>query len=114
MEQHAQHGDFVRVGPNHVSINTHEAMAEIYGHRSGCTKSEFYDAFLQVTPVVFNARDPKVHQQKRRYMNPAFSAKALTEFEPAMDAEILGWKKKLITMAHSGKHNIDFAVWSKR
>lgn len=113
MEQHKRHGDFVRVGPNHVSINTPEAVAEVYGHKSGCLKSDFYDAFLQVTPVVFNVRDPASHQRKRKYMNPAFSARALADFEPSMDAEILSWKKKLVEMAEKKTHKIDFTVWSK-
>lgn len=113
MEQHKRYGDFVRIAPNHVSINNPEAVAEIYGHKSGCVKSEFYDAFLQVTPVVFNVKDPVAHQRKRKYMNPAFSARALADFEPAMDEELLGWKKKLLEFAKSKEPTIDFTVWSK-
>ncbi|KAJ4335331.1 hypothetical protein N0V95_008936 [Ascochyta clinopodiicola] len=112
MEQHLRYGDFVRVAPNHVSINNHDAVAEIYGHRSGCTKSDFYDAFLQVTPVLFNARDPKSHQKKRKYVAPAFSTKALADYEPSMDSEMLGWKKKLVGFATSDAHLVDFAVWT--
>ncbi|KAF2856837.1 cytochrome P450, partial [Plenodomus tracheiphilus IPT5] len=112
MEQHNRHGDFVRIGPNHISINTPEAVAEIYGHKSGCVKSDFYDVFLQVTPVVFNVTDPASHQRKRKYMNPAFSARALADFESSMDEEVLGWKQRLIEMAKNKEHKIDFAVWT--
>jgi cytochrome P450 len=113
MEQHKRYGDFVRIAPNHISINNPEAVAEVYGHKSGCLKSEFYDAFLQVTPVVFNVKDPVAHQRKRKYMNPAFSARALADFEPTMDTELLGWKKKLLEFANGKDPTIDFTVWSK-
>ncbi|KAH7093418.1 cytochrome P450 [Paraphoma chrysanthemicola] len=111
-EQHARYGKFVRIGPKHVSIDSYEALGEVCGHKSGFVKSEFYDAFLQVTPVVFTCRDVKQHQQKRKHVNPAFSAKALAEFEPAMDSQILEWKKKLHEIAKSEKHTIDFTVWT--
>lgn len=113
MEQHERYGDFVRIGPNHVSINNSAAPAEIYGHKSGFTKSEFYDAFVQVTPVVFNARDVATHARKRKYMNPAFSARALSDFEPYMDAELLGWKRQLLGMFEGSEASLDFGVWSK-
>lgn len=112
MELHRKHGDFVQVGPNHVSINNPAAVAEVYGHRTGFTKSAFYDAFLQVTPVVFNARDVGAHSRKRKYINPAFSARALSDFEPHMDAELLGWKRRLLGMTRGSEARLDFGVWS--
>lgn len=113
MEEHRKHGDFVRVGPNHISINNPQAVAEIYGHKSGFLKSEFYDAFLQVRPVLFNIHDSKIHQRKRKYMNPAFSARALTDFEPIMDSELLKWKNQVLKMVSGvDSAKVDFAVWS--
>lgn len=112
MELHRKHGDFVQVGPNHVSINNPAAVAEVYGHKTGFTKSVFYDAFLQVTPVVFNARDVRVHSRKRKYINPAFSARALADFEPYMDVELLGWKRRLLGMTRNSEAKLDFGVWS--
>ena len=112
MEQHRKYGDFVQIAPDHVSINLPEAASEIYGHKSGCLKSDFYDSFLQVTPVVFNVRDPTAHQRKRRFLNPTFSARALSEFEPSMDAELSCWRKQLTDIAKS-KAVIDFTVWCK-
>lgn len=112
MEQHKIHGDFIRIAPNHVSINNPEAVNTIYGHKSGFVKSDFYDAFLQVTPVVFNVRDVNEHQRKRKYMNAAFSARALSDFEPYMDTELLAWKKRLLTMVNGGSAVIDFATWT--
>lgn len=115
MEQHQKSGDFVRVAPNHISINRPEAVAQIYGPKTGFTKSDFYDAFLQVTPVVFNCRDVPAHQRKRKYMNPAFSARALSEFEPHMDEELRKWQTRLLDMTagSAGTAMVDFTVWSK-
>ncbi|KAH7136228.1 cytochrome P450 [Dactylonectria macrodidyma] len=112
MQLHRKHGDFVRIGPNHLSINNPAAVAEVYGHKTGFTKSPFYDAFLQVTPVVFNARDVATHTRKRKYINPAFSARALSDFEPYMDRELLGWKRRLLGMTQSSTARLDFSVWT--
>jgi benzoate 4-monooxygenase len=113
MEQHRKYGDFVRIGPNHISINNPEAASKIYGHRSGCIKGEFYDAFLQVTPNLFNVRDTQSHQRKRKCTNPAFSPRALQGFEPLMDKEICDWKNKLLGLVKNGQSVIDFTVWSE-
>lgn len=115
MQLHKRYGEFVRIGPNHISINNPIAVTEIYGHGTGFTKSTFYDAFLQVTPVVFNARDVAEHTRKKKYVSPAFSTRALFEFEPYMDLELVHWKKKLLSMAdHTGTTQVDFVIWCKR
>lgn len=114
MQLHRQYGDFVRIAPNHVSINNPAALREIYGHSTGFLKADFYDAFVQVQPGVFNTRDVGVHSRKRRYMNPVFSWRALSEFEPYMDKELLMWKNKLMSMVE-GKHlaKVNFVEWSE-
>lgn len=113
MEQHDKYGSFVRIAPNHVSINDPSAVTQIYGHKTGFTKSDFYDAFVQVRPVLFNARDGATHTRKKKYMNPAFSARALTEFEPHMNVELLAWKRQLLRFHKEVEGRVDFVVWSK-
>lgn len=44
--------------------------------------------FHQVEPVLFNTRDEKVHQRKKKYLSPAFSAMNLGEYEPHMTEQI--------------------------
>ncbi|KAF4334741.1 benzoate 4-monooxygenase cytochrome P450 [Fusarium beomiforme] len=112
LKLHQKHGDFVQIGPNHVSINNPAAIQQIYGHKTGFTKGPFYDAFHQVTPVVFNTRNVSEHTRKRKYINPAFSSRALSDFEPYMDAEILAWKQQLLKMSHESNAYVDFAVWT--
>ncbi|KAF4946237.1 hypothetical protein FSARC_14245, partial [Fusarium sarcochroum] len=113
MKLHKRYGDFVQIGPNHISINNPIAVAKIYGPKTGFTKSAFYDAFLQVTPVVFNTRNVVEHTRKKRYINSAFSARALSQFEPCMDSELLHWKKQLLVIAQqTGTNELDFVIWT--
>lgn len=113
LKLHRNHGDFVRIAPNHVSINTPDAIQQIYGHKTGFVKGPFYDAFHQVTPVVFNTRNVSEHTRKRKYINPAFSARALSGFEPHMDAEIVAWKRQLLKISNGASPRVDFSVWSE-
>lgn len=46
-------------------------------------------------------------------MNPAFSARALREFEPHMDEEICLWKSRLLDMTLGMSSKVDFVIWSK-
>ena len=112
LDLHKKYGDVVRIAPNHVSINKPEALLEVYGHKTGFTKGPFYDAFMQVTPVVFTARDVAAHQRKRKYLNPAFSARGLADFEPYMDTEVRDWITQLRQMCEA-KKTVDFCIWSK-
>ncbi|GLI76801.1 hypothetical protein PoHVEF18_005079 [Penicillium ochrochloron] len=41
-----------------------------------------------VEPVLFNTRDTRVHQRKKKYLSPAFSAKNLNDYEPHMSVQI--------------------------
>ena len=92
MELHHKLGDFVRIAPNHISIADPTALQQIYGHKGGFSKGPFYDAFHQVRPVVFTARDLAVHQRKRKCLNPAFSARNLKAFEPHMSSDVMAFK----------------------
>ena len=106
-KQHEKYGDFVRIAPNHISIANPAAVQEIYGFNSGFIKGPFYEdkwrswstrnknwlfsvnlPFFQVEPVVFNTRDVRIHQRKRKILNPAFSPKNLQDFEPHMSINI--------------------------
>ncbi|KAK2690182.1 hypothetical protein QWA68_010903 [Fusarium oxysporum] len=112
LKLHQKHGDFVQIAPNYVSINNPDAIQQIYGHKTGFVKGPFYDAFHQVTPVVFNTRNVSEHTRKRKYINPAFSARALSDFEPYMDAEVVGWKRQLLKISNGSKPRVDFSVWA--
>ena len=108
---HKKYGNVIRIAPNHISINKPDALMEVYGHKAGFAKGPFYDAFMQVTPVVFTARDVRAHQRKRKYLNPAFSSRGLADFEAHMDGELQDWIGQLDLMCKAGEV-VDFCVWS--
>lgn len=113
MALHNKHGNVVRIAPNSISINDPAAVSQIYSHRSNFVKGDFYDAFLQVKPVVFNVRDIPSHQRKRKYLNPAFSTRALSDFESSMDNDVRLWKQQLLKMTEETHvTSLDFAIWS--
>ncbi|KAJ5299697.1 cytochrome P450 [Penicillium atrosanguineum] len=112
LKQHKKHGKFVRIAPNHVSISTREALETIYGHNSGFAKGPFYED-KSVEPVLFNTRDQRIHQRKKKYLSPAFSAKNLHEYEPYMTRTIGKFMACLNRQtAVSDQAQIDFNVYS--
>jgi len=62
------------VGPNEVSIFTPEAVAVVYGPKSKCTRSDFYDMTKPLTSVVA-CRSPNDHAIQRKYWDMGFSTK---------------------------------------
>jgi hypothetical protein len=71
-------------------------MYRIRSQSLGCVKTNIgsLSPFHQVEPVLFNTRDPKVHQRKKKIVSPAFSARGLQDFEPHMSRDI----RKLINL----------------
>lgn len=92
---HKAHGDFVRLGPNLVSISDIQAIKEIYGFGSkGLPKSAFYEAFSvenqgrKLPPNLFAVRDDKIHGEMRRPVAGAYSMTTLVEYEPLVNVVI--------------------------
>lgn len=58
---HAQHGEFVRYGPDKLSVTCEDAITPLYqkGGKS-FPKTEFYDAHGAAHPNVFGMRDEEV------------------------------------------------------
>ncbi|KAI9699564.1 MAG: hypothetical protein M1820_007062 [Bogoriella megaspora] len=77
---HQVHGDFVRWGPNSISINSASAIKQIYGAKANVKKSAWYNAFNSLS--IFSAVEKDVHARKRRVMVHAFSEEAVREAQP--------------------------------
>lgn len=75
-------GTFVRLGPNHLSINSPDALQVVYAHGNGSLKSNFYDAFVSIQRGLFNTRSRPEHARKRKIVSHIFSQKAVLDFEP--------------------------------
>ncbi|PWY75516.1 L-ornithine-N5-monooxygenase [Aspergillus heteromorphus CBS 117.55] len=77
---HDQHGSFVRLRPNYLSIAHPKAVNLIYGSGSKCTKAAWYD-LNHPTMSLQTLRDRKAHDERRRVWSVAFSDKALRGYE---------------------------------
>ena len=66
-------GKFVRIAPDHISISSPLAIPIVYGHGTGFTKADFYDAFVSIRRGLFNTRDRKEHTRKRKIVSHVFS-----------------------------------------
>lgn len=77
-------GNFVRIGPNQISIAHPDALQTIYGTSSRAIKSELYDAFVMFgrKPSMFATKSREEHTRKRKYLSHAMSMKSIQEFEP--------------------------------
>ncbi|KKY28214.1 putative cytochrome p450 [Diplodia seriata] len=88
-----KYGDFVRVGPNVISIADPKAIKTIYGLNKGMTKSDFYP-IQQATAgghrvwSLFSTKDEDWHAKYRRCINGAFAMSALVSYEPLVDSTV--------------------------
>lgn len=62
---------------------------------------------------MFNTRNLSVHQRKRKYVNPAFSARNLQDFEEHMAPSILRLVRSMQQCVVESKP-FDFPRWCKR
>ncbi|KOS19311.1 Benzoate 4-monooxygenase [Escovopsis weberi] len=83
-ELHRKHGKFVRLQPDHVSVNDDEAIGAIYGHGNGFLKAEFYEVFVSIHRGLFSTRSRAEHTRKRKLVSHTFSARSISQFEPYM------------------------------
>ncbi|KAF9238714.1 hypothetical protein LCP9604111_9356 [Penicillium roqueforti] len=87
---HQKHGDYVRLGPNVVSVRNLDALKTIYGINKGYQKTNFYSVQQQLvkgrpTPTLFTTTDEVFHAAIKRPVSSAYSMSTLTEFEPFVD-----------------------------
>lgn len=80
---HREYGHYVRVGSNTLSIADPEIMQPAYGARAVATKSDFYDAAAPHHSMQ-TTRDKGLHDRRRRVWAPAFSDRAIREYESAV------------------------------
>lgn len=84
---HDRYGSIVRIAPNRISCNNATAIKEVYGHQPGRTDL-IKDPELYIMPPGgvrgMGESDDINHARQRRYLAPAFSAKAVEEQEYLM------------------------------
>ncbi|KAM0812265.1 putative Cytochrome P450 [Seiridium cardinale] len=80
---HQKYGDFVRTGPNEITIFTPDAIPSIHGPESACSKAAWYDNILPVYSIV-TLRSKPAHDARRRAWDQGYSIKALQKHEPTI------------------------------
>lgn len=104
---HRKYGKIVRVGSNDLSIIEPTIMEDAYGRDSKVTKSHWYDNDAPLTSM-HTTRDRKVHDARRKVWSPAFSEKAIRDYE----TRIQGFEEKVVEKfgAANGKP-VDVRTW---
>ncbi|KAL9082807.1 MAG: hypothetical protein Q9165_008775 [Trypethelium subeluteriae] len=71
-----QYGDFVRTGPNEITIFTPDAIPLIHGPLSNCVKDAWYDNLLPLESVL-TTRSRVAHDARRHVWDEALCAERL-------------------------------------
>ncbi|KAE8152770.1 cytochrome P450 monooxygenase [Aspergillus avenaceus] len=88
---HSQYGDYVRVGPNQLSVTDPEAIQILHGPKAKVTKGIWYSN-MEPRISLFNTRNKKEHAQRRKVWDQGFSSRALRDYEP----RVYRYKEQLI------------------
>ncbi|KAK2606805.1 hypothetical protein N8I77_005531 [Diaporthe amygdali] len=101
---HAKYGQFVRYGPDKLSITAEDAIPSIYQKRGRMMpKTEYYDAFGAAHPNVFGMRDEEKHSIRRRHMSHSFAISYVKEMEKYLDENVVILRKKIAAYADAGE-----------
>ncbi|KAJ5240002.1 Cytochrome P450 [Penicillium chermesinum] len=110
---HVEHGDYVRVGPNAVSVRNLDALKTIYGINQGYQKASHLEPQVELSarpdstecsnrwqtgnqpPTLFTTTDENFHAAIKRPVTSAYSMSTLTEFEPFVDSTIHTFFRRL-------------------
>ncbi|KAF2830934.1 cytochrome P450 [Ophiobolus disseminans] len=115
---HDQYGDVVRVAPNELSFMDPRAWDDIYSNTDGANarafkKSEIWHGNPDNGPSsVFITTDFKEHSRIRRFMDPAFSERAVSQQEPIIQDYVSICIKKLQErMNDKAKVTVNIVDW---
>ena len=104
---HKKHGRIVRIGTNDLSITDPNIMEAAYGRSSKATKGWWYDQDAPLTSM-HTTRDKALHDRRRKMWVPAFSEKAVRDYETRID----GLENTLVNkIAGLQNQPVDVRVW---
>nr|POE72188.1 cytochrome p450 monooxygenase gsff [Quercus suber] len=86
---HRKHGEFVRTGPNELSISNLAAIKTIYGAGTKFRKSDWYSVWQGHRKFdLFAERDERVHSEQRRLVSRIYAMDSLKNLEPYVDSAV--------------------------
>ena len=77
---HQRHGQFVRLGPNYLSIAHPQAVDLLHGRASQCIKAPWYDLNLPIVSMM-TYRNNSLHDERRRIWSKAFGDPSIRSYE---------------------------------
>ena len=104
---HKKYGRIVRIGSDDLSITDPNIMETAYGRNSRVSKGWWYDNDYPLSSM-HTTRDKTLHEKRRKVWVPAFSEKAIRDYE----GRISGYTDLLIEKiaAYKGQP-VDVKVW---
>ena len=104
---HQKYGKYVRIGPNDLSISDADLHEIAFSPNTTFRKAPWYDGSRPYDSM-HTTRDRPLHDRRRRIWAPAFSDKALREYEP----KVKMFNDKLIQRVSEHKNGpIDMRKW---
>lgn len=80
-EAHRRKGPILRIGPNALSFGHLDALKDIYGHGTKCTKDVKETVLGGTHTHLFDVIDKPEHARKRKVLSAAFAIKNLENWE---------------------------------
>ncbi|KAI0010205.1 benzoate 4-monooxygenase cytochrome P450 [Xylariaceae sp. FL0662B] len=114
---HRKYGSVVRIGPNHVSFSSPEALQIIHGSRQAYPKSEFYKqtvAIFEGIPLLnlFSVRDVNYHSSLKKTIAGLYTKTAVLDLEPKIDACVKLFTDQMKKLTReSGPTDLDMSLW---
>lgn len=109
IELHQKHGDYVRTGPNELSVADLTAVKKIYGAGSQFRKSDWYSVFQGARKFdIFPERDEKVHSAQRRLVARVYAMDTLRDLEPYVNNATSVFMQRMETLH---EQTIDMGSW---
>lgn len=117
-ELHSKYGEYVRIGPNHLSIKSASALKILYGPGPNAfEKSYSYNrpGHVAATSLFFKT-SPEAHAARKRIWAPAFAGSAVSQFFPPLERRVSQLVKCLLERSTSNDGVVDLveclAHWS--
>lgn len=121
LNAHKKH-PVVRIGPNSLSFGVKEAIKDIYGHNTKCTKDTMYEVLAGTHYHLADVIDKPEHARKRKMLSSAYAIKNLEGWEHKV-ADITARLIKSFdarctpplpqgARPSSGDQTVDYRMWS--
>jgi cytochrome P450 len=113
MQKHRQYGDYIRVGPNEISITDPEYIATIHGNKSRFPKGPWYDHMVPHSPPSLIAILPyDTHKSRRKVWDETLTPRALRVYEKRIESLLGDLQRRLAEVSKKGEA-IDLALWTE-